>query len=93
MQYHNQEQNAIFHAKLHREPANGILRCVQKNEAFLEQAASALPDKEAPIVVSCQAGRRGVAATEALLDAKYTNLVHLEGGLNAWAAAGLPVEQ
>ena len=66
---------------------------MQKNEAFLEQATAALPDKEAPIVISCQAGRRGVAATEAMLGAKYTNLVHLEGGLNAWVAAGLPVEQ
>ena len=66
---------------------------MQKNEAFLEQAAAALPDKGAPIVISCQAGRRGIPATEALLDAKYTNLVHLEGGLNAWVAAGLPVEQ
>ena len=29
----------------------------------------------------------------ALLDAGYTSVLHLEGGLAAWKAAGLPVER
>ncbi|WP_432995415.1 rhodanese-like domain-containing protein [Dactylosporangium sp. CA-233914] len=46
---------------------------------------------ETPIVVVCGSvdGSRPVA--EALIEQGFTDVVHVEGGFAAWAAAGLPV--
>lgn len=58
----------------------------------MEETKRALPDADALIVVSCQMGRRGTMATKAMLDAHYTKVVNLEGGLKGWTGAGLPTE-
>lgn len=44
------------------------------------------------IVVHCRSGRRALVAEQALLDAKFTNLKHLEGDMKGWLAQQLPVE-
>lgn len=49
-------------------------------------------DKAAPIVVYCQSGYRGGIAAVMLNLLGYTNVRNLSGGLNSWAAAGLPLE-
>ena len=60
-------------------------------EHFTEEAARALPkDKDAAVLVSCQVGRRGAFATQALQDQGYTQVVNLRGGLTEWTDAGLP---
>lgn len=48
-------------------------------------------DKDAPIVVYCAAGTRGAYAKIMLGLLGYTNVRNLQGGLNAWKAAELPV--
>ena len=48
-------------------------------------------DKDARIVVLCASGHRGGIAMMALRQMGYTDVVNLNGGLNAWKAAGLPV--
>lgn len=48
-------------------------------------------DKAAPIVVICQSGHRGALITMHLRMTGYTNVRNLAGGMNAWAAAELPV--
>lgn len=44
-----------------------------------------------PLVLVCQSGQRARKAEEALRAAGLENLHVLDGGMNAWAAAGLPV--
>jgi rhodanese-related sulfurtransferase len=48
-------------------------------------------DKAAPIVVLCASGHRGGIAKMYLNFLGYTNVRNLNGGLNAWIAAELPV--
>ena len=48
-------------------------------------------DKAAPILVSCQSGHRGAMIVMYLQFLGYTNVRNLNGGMNAWAAAELPV--
>ena len=47
-------------------------------------------DRSRPVVVMCQAGKRGQAAAEKLRALGFTNVCNLTGGLNAWKSAGLP---
>jgi molybdopterin/thiamine biosynthesis adenylyltransferase/rhodanese-related sulfurtransferase len=54
---------------------------------------SALPDRTAPVVLICQGGRRSLLCAQALAAAGYTALASVEGGTEAWIAAGLPVER
>lgn len=45
---------------------------------------------DALVVCVCRSGGRSAAVTEALLNGGW-NAVNLEGGMQAWHAAGLPV--
>jgi rhodanese-related sulfurtransferase len=50
---------------------------------------SRLPrDKDSEILLYCRSGRMSEEAGNALHDAGYTNLAHLEGGMRGWEAAG-----
>jgi len=44
-----------------------------------------------PLYVMCRSGGRSAKACRKLIDAGYTNVVSIEGGVNAWVEAGLPV--
>lgn len=48
-------------------------------------------DKAAPIVVLCQSGHRGAFVQMYLQFLGYTNVRNLNGGMNAWTGAELPV--
>jgi rhodanese-related sulfurtransferase len=54
------------------------------------QAALAMPDKNASIIVYCGTDRRSPLATRTLNDLGYTNAVNMVGGLEVWQAAGYP---
>ncbi len=47
--------------------------------------------KDAPIIVYCRTGRRSGIAQGALVKDGFTNIKNIEGGILAWAEAGLPV--
>ena len=44
------------------------------------------------VVLHCQSGRRSAQAAQKLLDAGFSDAIHLEGGLLAWKQAGYPTE-
>ena len=48
-------------------------------------------DKDARIVVLCASGHRGGIVMMAMRLMGYTNVVNLNGGLNGWKAASMPV--
>lgn len=49
-------------------------------------------DKDKTYLVHCRSGSRSKTAVEKLRALGFENLVHLDGGFNAWKEAGNPVE-
>lgn len=47
--------------------------------------------KDKAILVNCQRGMRGAKACEVLRKAEFTQVHHLQGGIEAWVAAKLPI--
>jgi len=46
-----------------------------------------------PLYVICKSGSRGSKAAKMFVDAGLEDVLNVEGGTDAWAAAGLPVER
>jgi molybdopterin/thiamine biosynthesis adenylyltransferase/rhodanese-related sulfurtransferase len=51
-----------------------------------------LPDRDADILLICQSGRRSQFAAEALIAQGYRHVASVDGGTQAWALAGLPMD-
>ncbi len=51
------------------------------------------PDSNRPLYVICKAGGRSAQAQQKFLEAGYSCVVNVEGGTDAWCAAGLPVQR
>ncbi len=54
----------------------------------VDSLTSALPDRNAPIILYCRSGRMSREASEALVALGYTNISDVPGGMNAWQASG-----
>ena len=51
----------------------------------------AIPVDGRRLVLQCAGGVRSLRAAQALVAAGHAEVVNLEGGINAWKAAGLPI--
>lgn len=49
--------------------------------------------KGRPVVVYCKAGKRAAIAAAVLTRAGFSDVRHLTGDMDAWRAAGLPIEK
>lgn len=58
---------------------------------FLNDVSAVVSDKTKNLLVACAAGKRSAMAAAELSQAGYTNLLDVDGGFQAWTAAGLPV--
>lgn len=60
----------------------------------LAARATELPtNKAAPIVVYCRSGAESAVAAQTLVSLGYTNILNLDGGMNAWQASGRTLVQ
>ncbi len=57
-----------------------------------EQRAPAELAKDKPVYVICNSGNRSRVAAEALIRLGYSRVYNVDGGIQAWLKAGLPVE-
>ena len=57
------------------------------------EAGLAALDKKQPVLVHCAAGGRSTSSLKVFEKLGFTNVTHLDGGLNAWKAEGLPVKK
>lgn len=71
------------HAKGARHLGRGIL------ERDIE---TAIPDKQAEIVLYCGGGYRSALSADSLRQMGYTNVWSMDGGIRAWREAGYPIE-
>ena len=44
------------------------------------------------VVVVCRSGNRSASARDILLNAEFSSVTSMDGGVNQWAAAGFPIE-
>ena len=60
-----------------------------------DQVAARIREVEAPhgVALYCMVGPRARKGGAALLTSGYESVFHIEGGLAAWEASGLPVER
>ncbi len=52
-----------------------------------------LQDRSRQIIVTCELGLNGARGAKLLKDMGFTNVSYMEGGMEAWRAAGLPMEE
>ncbi len=76
------------------ETAQGIIENAKViARGYLETSAQTeIPDTDTPVVVYCASGTRSLFAAESLRSIGYTNVASLDGGIDAWKQAGLPIE-
>jgi len=60
---------------------------INDNLAMLQQY------KNKQVVVHCRSGRRAVSAEETLKANGFNSVFHLDGDMNAWVEAKLPIEK
>lgn len=59
------------------------------------EVAGRISEVDAPdgVALYCMVGPRARLGEQALVESGYTQVLHIEGGMEAWQASGLPVEE
>ena len=57
------------------------------------QVGDYVPSADKRVVVTCLDGSQSLLAAATLVELGYSDVWALEGGMNAWSAAGMPVEE
>ena len=75
-------------------PYAGDIPNTDQTVAFndIDALTSALPDKDAPIILYCRSGNMSEQATRELVKLGYTNVYDVPGGMNAWQNIGRELE-
>jgi rhodanese-related sulfurtransferase len=72
--------------------SHGALLYKADDEVPLEWRDPQLLDRSRPIVVQCDLGPLSAISAKTLMDMGFTNVSYLDGGIDAWTKAGMPVE-
>ena len=70
----------------------GMLPVKADQELPEEWRDSRLQDRTRPIIITCQTGENAARGAMLLKDMGFTKVSYMEGGMEAWKAAGLPTE-
>ncbi len=70
----------------------GMLPVRADQELPEEWRESRLQDRSRQIIVTCQTGENAARGGKLLKEMGFTNVSYMEGGMEAWKAAGLPTE-
>ena len=70
----------------------GMLPVKADQELPEEWRDSRLQDRSRQIIVTCQTGENAARGGKLLKEMGFTNVSYMEGGMEAWNAAGLPTE-
>lgn len=70
----------------------GMLPVKADQELPEEWRDSRLQDRSRQIFITCQIGANAARGAKLLKDMGFTNASYMEGGMEAWKAAGLPTE-
>lgn len=85
------------------DPGTFVINVHVPDEGSIEGTDAAIPfdgiegddrlpaQKDTPLLLYCKTGRMSASAGRALLDAGYTDVAHLDGGMDAWVRAGYPL--
>jgi rhodanese-related sulfurtransferase len=57
-----------------------------------ELREAGLQDRSRQIITTCQLGPNAARGAQLLNEMGFTNVSYMEGGMEAWKAAGLPTE-
>lgn len=71
-------------------PYQGEIEGTDYNIAYndIDALTSALPDKDAPIILYCRSGNMSDQAARDLVELGYTQVYDVPGGMNAWQSSG-----
>ena len=70
----------------------GMLPVRADQELPEEWRDSRLQDRSRQIITTCQTGQNAAKGAKLLKEMGFTNASYMEGGMEAWKAAGLPTE-
>ncbi len=70
----------------------GMLPVKADQELPEEWRDSRLQDRSRQIITTCQTGQNAARGAALLKEMGFTNASYMEGGMEAWKAAGLPTE-
>lgn len=89
----NREDAQVLDVRDASEFASGHLLGAQNIPVakFADRAADLAKMKDKPIIVCCETGIRSAKAVKELKKLGFERVVGLDGGMAAWAKAGLPV--